>query len=96
MFTLHEKKPKSAPVFIEVEYEGTLYKGVGIPLSLSCREGQCFELDITLNNLHLGVIHCSKEGWDMYKVQDKDFVDAIGKGIFFSNGLSEIHHRKAS
>ncbi|HYF31546.1 MAG TPA: hypothetical protein VD993_10545 [Chitinophagaceae bacterium] len=69
------------PVPIEVEYNGKIYTGEGKPISQSCKDGVCFELDITLNNEHLGIIHCTDDGWKMDKVQDQGLVNAIGEEI---------------
>ena len=76
-----DSKYKIQPVPIEIEYKGRFYRGVGIPLSTSCEQGVCFELDITLNNEHLGVIHCRRENWKMKHVE-QGLVDAIGEEIF--------------
>jgi hypothetical protein len=36
------------PVLIEMEYKSKTYKGEGIPITQTCREDVCYELDITL------------------------------------------------
>src|SRR3569623_547495 len=38
------------PVPIEIEYDGTTYKGEAIPVNQTCHDGVCDELDITLND----------------------------------------------
>ncbi|MEW6467410.1 MAG: hypothetical protein AB1458_00715 [Bacteroidota bacterium] len=77
-----KEKYRSRPVPIEIEYQGRMYRGQGIPVRGSCKEGVCFELDITLNNEHLGVIHCTDKGWTMKHVKDQGLVNAIGEEIF--------------
>lgn len=72
---------KTKPIPIEIEYNGHVYTGEGIPVSQTCTEGVCFELDITLNNEHMGIIRCTDEGWRMESVKDQGLVDAIGEEI---------------
>lgn len=74
---------KNRSLHLEIQYKGKTYTGMAIPLSLSCQEGNCFELAITLNNEYHGVIHCSEKGCNMYRVKDQGLVDAIGKQIYF-------------
>ena len=76
------KKYKSRVVPLEIEYKNRMYRGEGIPKKESCKEGVCFELEITLNNEHLGLIHCEKNRWKMDNVRDQGLVDAIGEEIF--------------
>jgi hypothetical protein len=71
---------KTEPVPIEIQYNGKTYQGHGIPVSESCKEGVCFELDITLNNQHLGRIHCTDAGWRMDGVE-QGLVNALGEEI---------------
>jgi len=69
------------PVPIEFEYKGEQYKGEGIPITQSCSEEVCYELDISLNDKDLGIIHCMKSGWKMDEITDQKFVNAIGNQI---------------
>jgi hypothetical protein len=71
------------PVPLEIEYDGTTYKGEAIPVNQTCHDGVCDELDITLNDENLGIIKCTKGGWKMDTQTDQKFVDAIGEEIFF-------------
>lgn len=71
---------ESEPVPLEFEYEGVKYKGEGVPVSATCSEDSCYELDISLNDENLGMIRCAKSGWKMDRV-DEDLVDAIGNEI---------------
>ena len=56
---------EAEPVPLEIEYNGEKYKGEAIPVSQTCHDGVCDELDITLNDEYVGVIRCTKSGWKM-------------------------------
>ena len=68
------------PIKLEFEYNGTLYKGEGVPISQTCTEDVCYEVDITLNDENLGIIRCAKSGWKMDRVE-QGLVNAIGNEI---------------
>src|SRR5687767_14311190 len=77
-----EKDPKkTAVVPLDFEFKGKQYKGMAVPMMMSCQEGVCSDLDVTLNNKHLGVIRCKKEGWRMTNVKPQGLVNAIGEEI---------------
>ncbi len=46
------------PVPLEIEYKEKIYKGEAIPISQTCKEEVCYELEVTLNDENLGIIHC--------------------------------------
>ena len=69
------------PVPLELEYNGQVYKGEAIPIQETCHDGVCPELDITLNNEHLGILHSMKSGFKMDEVKDQRFVNAIGEEV---------------
>jgi hypothetical protein len=71
------------PVPLEIEYDGKVYKGEAMPISQTCHDGVCDELDITLNDENLGIIKCTKGGWKMDTVKDQKFIDTIGEEIFY-------------
>ena len=71
------------PVPLEVEYNGQVYVGEAVPVSQTCHDGVCDELDVSLNDEHLGVIKCTKSGWKMDSAEDQGLVDAIGEEIFY-------------
>jgi len=71
------------PVPLEIEYNGEVYNGDAVPVSQTCHDGVCDELDITLNDQHLGIIKCTKGGWKMDGDHDQKFIDAIGEEIFY-------------
>ncbi len=76
------EKNKTQTVPVDLEYNGIKYTGTAVPLSTSCVEGACYELDVTLNNEHLGTIYCGSNGvWTMAHIADQGLVDAIGQVI---------------
>jgi hypothetical protein len=77
---LQKEPEKTVPVLIEFDYKNEHYKGVGIPVMSSCKNGVCYQLDITLNKAHLGVIRCTEKGWRITGVK-QGLVNAIGDEI---------------
>lgn len=76
-----EKEPEKAlTVPLEFEYKGQEYRGIGVPVISSCENGVCQQLDITLNNKHLGVIKCSKNGWKLTDTP-QGLANAIGQEV---------------
>jgi hypothetical protein len=69
------------PVPLEIEYGGKKYKGEALPISQACHAGVCPELEVILNDEHLGIIHSMKQGWKMDEVKDQKLVNAIGQEI---------------
>ncbi|MCD6063593.1 MAG: hypothetical protein K0R82_1504, partial [Flavipsychrobacter sp.] len=71
------------PIPLEIEYKGKEYVGEGIPIPKTCDEdGPCYELEITLNNEYIGILHYSKSGWKMDQVKDKGLIKAIGEEVY--------------
>ena len=66
---------------LELEYDGKNYKGEGVAVPGTCEDGVCFQLEVTLNDENLGIIRSGKSGWKMDKIEDQEFVDAIGNEI---------------
>lgn len=66
---------------LELEYNGQLYKGEAVPVPETCDDKVCYQLDITLNDEHLGIIRAGKTGWKMEAVPDQKLVNAIGEVI---------------
>jgi hypothetical protein len=64
---------------LSFEYNGEQYKGEAVPVPDACENGVCYQLDITLNEEHMGIIRSMKSGWKMDLVQDQKLVDAIGE-----------------
>src|ERR1041385_8372767 len=76
-----EKEPEKAlTVPLEFEYKGKGYKGMGVPVISSCEGGVCQQLDITLNNKHLGVIKCTRNGWKLTDTP-QGLANAIGQEL---------------
>jgi len=71
------------PIPLEIEYEGKTYRGDAVPVSQTCHDGVCDELEIMLNDELIGIIKCTKSGWKMDGQEDQKFVDAIGEEIFY-------------
>jgi hypothetical protein len=69
------------PLPISFEYEGKQYEGDAIPISQTCVDGICAELDITLNDRHIGIIKRLKRSWKIDNAEEQKFVDAIGNEI---------------
>lgn len=69
------------PVPLQLEHDGKTYKGEAVPIPETCHDGVCPELDITLNDEHLGILHNMKSGWKMDEVTDQKLVDAIGQEV---------------
>jgi len=69
------------PVPLQLDYEGKSYKGEAVPIPETCHDGVCPELDITLNDQHLGILHSMKSGWKMDEVKDQKLIDAIGQEV---------------
>jgi hypothetical protein len=80
---LHEfiAQLEKEPVPLQLEYNGKKYKGEAVPIPETCHEGVCPELDITLNDEHLGILHSMKTGWKMDEVKDQKLVNAIGQEV---------------
>jgi len=72
---------KKEPVPLQLEYDGKVYKGEAVPTPETCHDGVCPELDITLNDEHLGLLHGMKSGWKMDEVKDQKLVNAIGQEV---------------
>jgi len=66
---------------VKIEYKGTKYTGEAMPVAQTCKDEVCYELDVTLNDENLGIIHCGDKGWRMKNVKDQGLVDAIGEEI---------------
>lgn len=72
---------KKEPLPIEFEYEGKEYHGEAMPISQTCTDGVCSELDITINDRNFGIIKRMKNGWKIDGAKDQKLVDKIGDEI---------------
>jgi hypothetical protein len=58
------------------------FEGYALPISQSCREDVCFELNIHLNGEDLGTISCRNDlKWTMEKISDHNLIEKIGELI---------------
>jgi len=69
------------PLPLQLEYNGKVYKGEAVPIPGTCHDGVCPELDVTLNDQHLGILHSMKSGWKMDEIKDQKLIDAIGQEV---------------
>ena len=77
-----KKEPEEvSPVPIELEYKKKQYKGMGIPVMSTCKNGVCYELDITLNNEPMGILRNTPKGWKINEVKQQGLVKAIGQYV---------------
>lgn len=77
-----EREPEQlTPVPLSLEYKHMLYKGTAVPVPTACREGACFNLDITLNQKHLGIIRYDGDKWKISEIKSQGLANAIGGQI---------------
>lgn len=70
------------PVPLNFEYRGTVYEGIAKPVSGSCNDDECFELDITLNKQNVGFIYRDRsKNWTLRGKMDQGMIDKIGEEI---------------
>ena len=69
------------PVPIEFEYGDQTFRGEAVPVSQTCHDGVCAELDVSLNDKHVGIIKRLTHNWRIDGAPDQKFVDAIGERI---------------
>jgi hypothetical protein len=74
---LEQNPEMMIPVQLNFEYRNKSYTGVGIPIMSSCHDNNCYELDITLNDKHLGILKCGAKGWRISGVA-QGLVNTIG------------------
>ena len=66
------------PIPLAFEYDGKKFTGEATPIPQTCFEGSCAELDISLNDRHIGIIKRMKNNWKIDNAEDQKMVDAIG------------------
>jgi len=71
------------PILLNFTYNTKEYKGEAVPVQETCHDGICEELDVTLNDEHMGIIRRLKSGWKMDNQKDEKFIQAIGEAIVF-------------
>lgn len=72
---------KSEVVPLQFEFKNKTYDGYAVPMIESCEKGICNELDVTLNDEHMGIIRCTKNGWRMTDIKPQALVNTIGEEI---------------
>jgi hypothetical protein len=72
---------EQAPIPIEVEVKGKKFTGEAIPITPTCHDGICEELEVTLNEEPLGILKHSKSGWKMDLEHDPELIEALGEKI---------------
>jgi hypothetical protein len=75
-----EKKHEDVP--LNIEHKGTRYEGIASPLLSSCRDGNCYEFDVVLNNEPLGTIYSGLDHqWVLQNLADQELIEKIGEQI---------------
>lgn len=69
------------PIPLKVEYKSKLYEGTAVPVPAACENGVCFNLDITLNKKHIGVIRRADDKWKITELKSQGLANAIGEQI---------------
>jgi hypothetical protein len=69
------------PIPLQFEYEGVIYKGEAVPIAATCVDGMCSELEVTINDQHIGIIKKMTNNWKIDGAKDPKFVDTIGEQI---------------
>jgi hypothetical protein len=81
---LEEEPRKFETVALDFEFKDKQYRGFAVPMMESCSEGVCTELDVTLNDKHIGILRHSPKGWRMTNVKPQAFVNTIAAEIEMS------------
>ncbi|HEU5047247.1 MAG TPA: hypothetical protein VFT64_05315 [Rickettsiales bacterium] len=77
-----ERNPEQlTPVPLNIEYKNKLYTGNAIPVPTACQEGACYNLDITLNGEHMGIMRYDNGKWKITEIKSQGLVNAIGEQI---------------
>ncbi|HEX6333943.1 MAG TPA: hypothetical protein VFZ78_06935 [Flavisolibacter sp.] len=66
---------------VSFEYKWKIYHGEAVPVPQACNDGGCSDLDVSLNDRHIGIIKRRTRNWKIDGVKDQKFVDAIGTEI---------------
>ena len=69
------------PIPLKLEYKNDLYEGTAIPVPAACEKGACFDLDITLNKKHIGIIRRTGDKWKITELKSQGLANAIGSQI---------------
>ena len=69
------------PIPLKVEYKNKLYEGTAVPVPAACENGACFDLDITLNSKHIGMMRRAGDKWKITELKSQGLANAIGEQI---------------
>jgi hypothetical protein len=69
------------PIPLQFEYDGNIYKGEAVPIAATCADGMCSELDVSINDKHIGIIKKLTRQWKIDGATDPKFVNTIGEQI---------------
>lgn len=69
------------PIPLKLEYKNKLYEGTAMPVPTACEHGACYDLDITLNKEHIGVMRRDGDQWKISELKSKGLANAIGEQI---------------
>lgn len=69
------------PIPLKLEYKNKLYEGTAVPVPAACKNGACYDLDITLNKKHIGVMRRAGDTWKITELKSRGLAKAIGAQI---------------
>jgi hypothetical protein len=82
LITELEQDPEQlTPIPLKLEYKNKLYEGTAVPVPTACKGGACYELDITLDKKHIGVIRRAGDKWKITELKSQGLANAIGEEI---------------
>lgn len=78
-----EREPEQmTPIPLNIEYKNQSYQGTAVPVLTACDDGACFNLDITLNKKHMGILRYADGKWKISEIKSQGLVNALGNHIF--------------
>jgi len=78
---MNDSVDKTANIPLVFQHKGQEFRGIAAPLP-GCDDDICYELDITLNDQHIGTVYCGKNmKWKIRGAADQELVDKIGSEI---------------
>lgn len=80
MRTDETKRTEAVP--LEFDFRDRHYSGEARPVTASCTEDVCYELDVILNGGHLGTVYCGRNmHWSMRGAISPEMTAKIGELI---------------
>jgi hypothetical protein len=87
LFVTMEKIKHTETVPLEFSHAGEHFTGFAEPLNTNCREEDCYEFNVMLNNEMLGTIYRGHDAsWTMRGISNQELVDRIGEEIWLWYG----------